>query len=76
MVTVTRLVAQVLDDRINRRLLHDTGRIPAGAAHARLPATAGQGKRTRDRRQQRDRPHIHPDLNCTRGVERSRERNT
>jgi hypothetical protein len=40
MVAVARLVAQVLDDGVEGRLLHDTRRIPSRTAQLRLAATA------------------------------------
>lgn len=47
-VAVARLVAEVLDDCVDGRLLHDAGGVPARTAELRLPAAAaGRGRRQR-----------------------------
>lgn len=42
MIAIARLIAQILDDRVYRRLLYDTGRVPARTTEFRLPTTAPQ----------------------------------
>lgn len=53
-IAVARLVVQILDDRVERRLLHDARRVASVAAQRCLATRAGQRRLRRPRDEAHD----------------------